>query len=155
VTLSLDVIGDIKSAGQIRAWERVSYDVESFGDYKNIPKSFKHFFRCSVLKKWECFDFETAFKVTLPFIKRKLHDHRIYSYRSYYNSCWAKCCPEFLSLLNILDAYSRLDKWDVMGRVMLFDSIIHAEHMEGDIFEYELLPEDPDSLRLKVEKELW
>ena len=141
----------MNSVREIRAYERMVENVESFDNYKDIKELFKHFFRCSELKRFDCFNFNAAFNVTIPLIELKLTDHGIRTFDDLFNGQFGDSF-EFYSLLVILDELERANT--ITQMVLLFDSIIHAQHIGGEIFEWELMPEDPDTLRQKVENEL-
>lgn len=135
---------------EIRAYERMTENVESFCNYKDIKELFMHFFRCSELKRFDCFNFETAFDVTIPYIKQKLTDHGIKTFNDYFDSRFNDHYA-FYSLLVILDEHEKITAQIQM--ILLFDAIIHAQHIGGEIFEWVIFPDDPDTLRQKVENE--
>jgi len=139
------------SVREIRAYERMVENIEVFDNYKDIKEIFKHFFRCTRLNRIDNFDFNKAFNITIPFIQRKLTDHGIRTFDDYFNSGFNDHVA-FYSLLVILDEYEKMNT--VPQMVLLFDSIIHAQHIGGEIFEWVIFPDDPNTLRQKVENEL-
>lgn len=183
MSFSLDSVGEIRSVGQLRAWEKAAEITESFDNYSDIKELFKHFFRCSALSKMDCFNFDRAFEVTIPCIERKLDEHGARSFKDfwnymteeervrckksrgrlnnvidtyrYYHSLYADYY-QFWLLKDILTAYEKVKvSKNTCDCAVVFDSIIHAEHVGGYIFEWVLLPDDPNSLRYKVDKELY
>ena len=158
-------------------------NVESFCNYKDIKELFMHFFRCSVLNRTDKFNFDTAFSVTIPFIEHKLDDHCQRTLDDFLNYCkrnmWNpetytfteekltklielynndhtkfQKYPQYKRLMNIHDAYVKSNHAEnPTERVLLFDAVIHAQHVGGDIFENAIFPYDPGTLRQKVENE--
>lgn len=182
MTFSLDAIGSIETVGQIRAYERAVEAVESFDNYANIKELFKHFFRCSALNMLDRFDFDRAFEVTVPYIEKKLDDHGARSFKEFWNYLTdeerARCRKSKSRLADVIGSYRKFHSlytnyyqfWllkdilsdcnkakrsgNICDCTIVFDAIVHAEHVGGYIFEYALLPDDPNSLRYKVNKEL-
>jgi len=141
----------MNSIREIRAYEKAIENIESFCNYKDIKELFMHFFRCSALKRFDCFDFVTAFNITIPYIEQKLKDHDIRTFEDFFDSGFNDHFA-FYSLLVILDEHEKMTTQTQM--VLLFDSIIHAQHIGGEIFEWLIFPDDPNTLRQKVENEL-
>lgn len=64
--------------------ERMTAEVECYCDYCDADDELlKHFFRCSLLDRWDCFDFDRAFSCVIHEIERKLAEHGLCDFEDF------------------------------------------------------------------------
>lgn len=186
---------DVVIAGSARERalrEEMTTEVECFDDYSYENEEIVyHFFRCSLLNRFDCFDFEKAYEALIPTIQQKLNEHGLGTFEDFLEyqeliydkrtlSDWTiesgylyidvddvfeaimklrydRSRDEFSGysafddLQDIVDGYKNSSNNTLQQDIALFDAIIHAEHVTGNIFEDF---DDPDTIRGRVEREL-